>query len=106
MNQQPLDPKAVDFQPDAVEIARAAIHRAAKIAAILCAGPLLRISGHDKPLRIAMEGSQYWKLTGFRDYFHCELDTLLKPYGIRYEIVRSENACLIGAARAAFADTM
>lgn len=53
-----------------------------------------------------MEGSQYWKLTGFRDAFHQELDSLLEPYGIRYEIVKSENSCLIGAARAAFAERM
>lgn len=90
----------------AVEIARATIRRAAKIAAILCAGPLLRISGQEGPLKIAMEGSQYWKLTGFRDAFHRELDALLKPAGIRYEIVKTENACLIGAARAAFAEKM
>ena len=92
--------------PQAAEIAQATIHRAAKIAAILCAGPLLKISGQAGPLKIAMEGSQYWKLTGFRDEFHRELDGLLTPAGIRYEIIRSENACLIGAARAAFAETM
>lgn len=96
----------IAYHPDAVEIARATIRRAAKIAAILCAGPLLRISGHQNPLRVAMEGSQYWKLTGFRDAFHRELDALLRPWGIAYEIIKTENACLIGAARAAFAEKM
>ena len=96
----------IAYHPDAVEIARATIRRAAKIAAILCAGPLLRISGHQHPLRVAMEGSQYWKLTGFRDAFHRELDALLRPWGIAYEIIKTENACLIGAARAAFAKKM
>lgn len=96
----------IPLHPGALEIARETVHRAAKIAAILCAGPLLRISGHSGVLSVAMEGSQYWKLTGFRDAFHRELDALLEPYGIRYEIVKSENACLIGAARAAFAERM
>ena len=57
-------------------------------------------------MTIAMEGSQYWKLTGFREAFHLELDALLAPAGIRYEIIGVENACLIGAARAAFANRM
>lgn len=92
--------------PAALEIARAAVHRASKIAAILCAGPLLRLPPQDQPLRIALEGSQYWKLTGFREAFHTELDALLAPAGIRCEIFRVENACLIGAARAAFAEKM
>ena len=87
----------------AAEIARSAIHRAAKIAAILCAGPILRLPRQDAPIRIAMEGSQYWKLTGFREAFHQELDALLAPYRVTYTMVKSENACLIGAARAAFA---
>ena len=33
-------------------------------------------------------------------------DMKLEPYGIRYKIVKSENSCLIGAARAAFAERM
>ena len=94
------------YHPDAAEIARSTICRAAKIAAILCAGPLLRISAHRKPIRVAMEGSQYWKLTGFQEAFHRELDALLAPHGIDYEIARADNVCLIGAARAAFAKTM
>ncbi len=91
--------------PDsALEIARIAISRAAKIAAILCAGPIIRTGRRN--VRVAVEGSQYWKLTGFRETFHRELDDLLEPEGIAYEIVRSENACLIGAAKAAFAKKM
>jgi hypothetical protein len=52
-----------------------------------------------------VEGSQYWRLTGFRDAFHLELDALL-PEGVTCRIVRSENACLIGAAQAAWAEIM
>lgn len=88
----------------AARIAAAAIHRAAKIAAVLCAGPILRVRGAS-PVRVAVEGSQYWRLTGFRGKFHEELDALL-PRGIAYEIVQTENACLIGAARAAWAEAM
>lgn len=91
---------------EAGEIARTVILRAAKIAAVLCAGPILRSGSRGETVRVAVEGSQYWKLTGFREAFHRELDELLEPEGIRYEIVRSENACLIGAARAAFAQPM
>ena len=89
---------------EADAIARALIHRAAKVAAIVCAGPICKAGS--QVLSIAVEGSQYWKLTGFREAFHQELDTLLAPYGISYNIVKKENACLLGAARAAFAKTM
>ena len=100
------DTSRIPRHPAALGIAETTIHRAAKIAAVLCAGPLFRLSHQPQPVKIAMEGSQYWKLTGFRDAFHRELDALLEPSGIPWEIVRSENACLIGAARAAFAESM
>lgn len=92
-------------EPDAPAAALAAIavRRAAKIAAVLCAGPILRTGA--RHVRMAVEGSQYWRLTGFREHFHRELDRLL-PEDISYEILRTENACLIGAARAAFAEPM
>lgn len=54
----------------------------------------------------AVEGSQFWKLTGFRGHFCREPDGLLMPYELFYEVVQTENACLIGAARAAFAKQM
>ena len=93
-----------ELSEEALEISRIAIARAAKIAAILCAGPMLRTG--ETQLRVAVEGSQYWRLTGFRDQFHRELDKILMPLGVQYEIVRTENACLIGAARAAYAIPM
>ena len=89
----------------AAQIAAVAVHRAAKIAAVLCAGPILRAARDASPVRVAVEGSQYWRLTGFRDAFHLELDALL-PEGVTCRIVRSENACLIGAAQAAWAEIM
>lgn len=90
----------------AAEIAALAIARAAKIGAIVCAGPILRAVEPGSTVRVAVEGSQYWKLTGFREVFTRELDALLAPEGVGYRIVKSDNACLIGAARAAFAEPM
>ena len=89
----------------AAQIAAVAVRRAAKIAAVLCAGPILRAARDASPVRVAVEGSQYWRLTGFRDAFHRELDALL-PEGVTCRIVKSENACLIGAAQAAWAEKM
>ena len=87
-------------------MAQLLVARAAKIAAILCAGPIIRAGQPGKLLRVAVEGSQFWKMTGFREHFCRELDGLLAPYEVGYEIVQTENACLIGAARAAFAKQM
>ena len=89
----------------AAEIAAIGVRRAAKIAAVLCAGPILRAAGDRETVRVAVEGSQYWRLTGFREAFHRALEELL-PAGITCEIIKSENACLIGAARAAWAEKM
>lgn len=90
----------------ALQMAQLLVARAAKIAAILCAGPIIRAGQPGELLRVAIEGSQFWKLTGFRDRFCRELDGLLMPYERFYEVVQMENACLIGAARAAFAKQM
>ena len=100
---------AIEDVPDdetARYIAAGLVHRAAKIAAILTAGPVIRSSVKERPARIAVEGSTFWKLTGFQDHFCGELTELFCPYGIRFELVRTENACLIGAALSAFAETM
>lgn len=89
----------------ATELARILIHRAAKIAAVLTAGPILR----SKPkgcCTLVIEGSQFHRLTGFGDCFCQELDALLKPHNIVYSITAAENSCLLGAAMAAFAQPM
>lgn len=100
--------RLLEQEPDspAAQIAALSVERAAKIAAVLCAGPILRAAIPGRPVRVAVEGSQYWRLTGFREAFHRELEELLAPGGIVCRIVRAENACLIGAARAAFAEPM
>lgn len=92
--------------PEARQIGALLVRRAAKTAAILCAGPIRKAAQSGGTVRVAVEGSQYWKLTGFREAFNQELPALLAPAGIRYQIVKSENACLTGAALAAFARPM
>lgn len=92
--------------PVAKEIAATLIARAAKIAAILCAGPILISTESGASIRIAIEGSQFWKLAGFRPVFLQKLNELLSPHKIHFEISHTENSCLLGAALAAFADPM
>ena len=91
---------------DACRISETLIHRAAKIAAVLCAGPVLRCGAPGGEVRIAVEGSQFRKLHGFREYFRQELETLLRPRNIGFTFVETENACLKGAALGAYAEPM
>ena len=91
--------------PLAKDIAILLISRAAKIASILCAGPIL-LKNAKGTTRIAIEGSQFWKLEGFRSNFIRELTTILSPRNIDFQICCTENSCLFGAALAAFAVPM
>ena len=99
-------PSPVPNQPEALAIAQALIRRAASMAAVLCAGPVLRCTKPGETAAIAMEGSQYTKLHGFRAEFHRALENLLEPKNIHFTILQAENACLKGAALAAFAQPM
>ena len=90
----------------AKEIAKTMIHRAAKIAAVLTAGAVLKSCAPGQKCGMVIEGSQFEKLTGFGAAFCDELDALLKPYSIDIRISKVENSCLIGAAIAAFAEPM
>lgn len=92
--------------PAAKEIAQTMIQRAAKIAAILTAGVILFRHSSGEICTMAIEGSQFDKLTGFRDAYNTELGTLLTPHRISFKIVQSENNCLVGAALSAFAKPM
>ena len=87
-----------------LRLAAVLICRAAKIAAVLCTGPILRCSEPGEEVPAAVEGSQYWRLTGFREAFHRELAQLIPDRKVR--IVQTEDACLRGAALAAFAEPM
>ena len=98
------EPAPIPENEAARVLAEALICRAAKIAAILCAGPILRCSGPGETVPTAVEGSQYWRLTGFRDAFHRELETLIPDRAVK--IVKTEESCLRGAALAAFAEPM
>ena len=90
----------------AKQIAGTMIRRAAKVAAILTAGAVLRGCPENSDCRMVIEGSQFSKLTGFGDSFLESLRELLLPGRIRVEVARVENSCLIGAALAAFAEPM
>jgi hexokinase len=90
----------------AKEIAKTMIHRAAKIAAVLTAGPIVRSCAPEQTCTMVIEGSQFRKLTFFADLFRQELSKLLMPSRIAFAIKEVENSCLIGAAIAAFAQPM
>ena len=90
----------------AKEIAKTMIHRAAKIAAVLTAGSVIRSCAPEQTCTMVIEGSQFRKLTFFADLFRQELSKLLMPSRITFAIKEVENSCLIGAAIAAFAEPM
>ena len=98
--------EGLPYDEGAVKIAETIIHRGAKIAAILTAGSILKSGKPGEQCAMVIEGSQYWKLTGFKDFFDRELENILEPYRIRTRIVKVENSCLLGAALAAFACPM
>lgn len=97
---------SLPFDSGAAKIASEVIHRAAKIAAILTAGPILRSCRPGSHRSMIIEGSQYWKLTGFSGWFDQELAQILSPHDIHISIVKVENSCLLGAALAAYAEPM
>ena len=99
-------PTALPDAPAPKQIAAALIHRAAKIAAILTAGAIVRSCPENTVCAMVIEGSQYEKLTGFAEAFRAELATLLEPRRITCHIRKTENSCLLGAAYAAFAQGM
>lgn len=87
-------------------IARVMIRRAAKVAAILTAGTILRSCAEGDTCTLVIEGSQYTKLTGFAEAFRKEVNDLLNSYHIQVVIEQWEDSCLTGAALAAFAETL
>ena len=97
---------AIGENEDARLIAWTMLRRAAKIAAVLTAGPVLRSCPSGGNCTLVIEGSQFRKLTGFGDAFCGELEQLLGACGIRFSVAEVENSCLIGAALAAFAEEM
>ena len=98
------EPASIPENENAKVLAKALICRAAKIGAVLCAGPILRCSAPGEEVPPAVEGSQYWRLTGFREAFHRELEALIPDRTVK--IVKTEESCLRGAALAAFAEPM
>ena len=90
---------------NAETIAGVMIRRAAKIAAVLTAGAVVR-SKPQGQCTLVIEGSQFHRLTGFGEGFCRELEALLQPRGIGFQVAAVENSCLMGAALAAFAEPM
>lgn len=97
---------SIPSDENAKAIARAMVARSAKIAAILTAGAVLRCTNQGEDIAIAVEGSQFTKLTGFGNAFLSELSALLSPRQITTRVVQVESGCLKGAALAAFAEPM
>jgi hexokinase len=95
----PSDSRALYFLMDAV------VERAAKLLAIDVAAILLKTGkGLDPrfPVCITVDGTTFWQLRGFHARVECALRSFLKGKEERaFEIVRSEDAPLIGAAIAA-----
>ena len=87
-------------------IAAAMVSRAAKLAAILTAGAVLRCRKNGDSCGIVIEGSQFYKLTGFGAAFTRELDAILVPYSITTHLNQEEKRSLQRAAMAAFARSM
>lgn len=87
------------------ELCRLSVLRAASISALLCSEFVLRSASaaKSKQVRIAAEGSLFWKMHGFKEAFECELAQLLEKDGITFTIEKADNPCLEGAALAAFA---
>lgn len=92
--------------PAAKEIAGVMLHRAAKIAAVLAAGTILRSCREGENCTMVIEGSQFRKLSGFGQCFQQELAEILAPRRIGITIAEVENSCLTGAALGAFAEIM
>ena len=92
--------------PAAKLLAETVLHRAAKIAAVLAAGPTVKSCAPGSRCRMVIEGSQFEKLTGFAGFFCRELEALLQPREIAFSVAKVENSCLLGAAIAAFAEPM
>lgn len=88
------------------ELCALAVHRSAKIGAILTAEFVLRSAVDCSRVRIVAEGSLFWKMHGFRELFCRELEAIAAPRGVSFVIERAEGACLEGAAVAAFAESL
>ncbi len=87
---------------------RAVYRRAARFAAVnIAAAALASAEARGKTsgtICVNIDGSTYWKTKAvpFSDLVCAELEALLTPRGFTYEIVRIEDAPLIGAALAAY----
>jgi hexokinase len=87
-------------------ITESIVERAAKISAINCAAAILRSSGTGaakKKVCVSVDGSVYYKLPSFKDRTEKFLAEILKPRDVGYDIVKVDEAPVIGAAVAGLA---
>jgi hexokinase len=82
------------------------VERAAKLTAVNLAAAILTSAGKGaarKKVCVCADGSVYYKLHSFKDRAEKHLAGILRPHGVEYDIVKVEEAPIIGAAVAGLA---
>jgi hexokinase len=82
-------------------ITESIVERAAKLTAINLAAAILKAAGKGtaaKKVCVCADGSVYYRLRSFRERAEKHLAAALGPRGVEYDIVRVEEAPIIGAA--------
>ena len=86
----------------AKELAEELVRRAAKAGAVVNAAAAIK-SAEPKglPVAIVAEGTTFERLTGYKELFIEYLTELLAPSGITFELVKGEDANMLGSLAAA-----
>lgn len=86
----------------AKELAKELVRRAAKAGAVVNAAAAIK-SAEPKglPVAIVAEGTTFERLTGYKELFIEYLTELLAPRGITFELVKGEDANMLGSLAAA-----
>ncbi len=99
----PLDPAV--FPPadlrTAFHLCTEVVRRAAVLAAINVSAPIIKTGrGRDPlhPVCVTVDGSTFYRTRGLRSLVEEHLRTILGPRGIHYDILKVDDAPLIGAA--------
>jgi hexokinase len=89
-------------------IMKAVIERAAKLAAVNITATVIKAVGenYEGPVCINIDGSAYYKTAGLREYTENYLKKMLGIRNIRYALVHSEMAPMIGAAIAGLVNSL
>jgi hexokinase len=86
-------------------IVSAVVERASLLTAINLSAPMVKLARESGKKRfcVSADGSVYYKLHSFRARAEKHLDAIVKPYGVEYQIVKIDEAPLIGTAVAGLA---